>query len=376
MLSDNAIIWGNINIINKMEFKDDNYIILDNSAVSTDNMDNTVYFKSDELSHKEKAVLLKDKKTIVCQNDYSVKDIINGRAFVNSELSFMERRIIVPLFYLRTINGHINIYSQLRFSKNDIIFIKTGICENDDINSIIQKAIMLHKDNFVFLGNHQCYYRKMDSAKEIEYKFNINDASDPWVMINDIFDEVTDGKLENYIFEYKDDFQKWDYMNYMFKINGDESEKGYISFIPQTNGKYLVKRKIYQYDQISRTEIHYKNMDVKCPLHDFIENYFGLHDYVEFPPFRRVRYDINIENYKTGNVHGIFFDYITVEGHDNVLKQCEIEYLRTRALFDNDEYQNELVYLKNYMIDFFKRKNIEYTETFYSKLSFMDDVCK
>lgn len=377
MLNNDVIIWGNINIINKIDFKDNNYIILENTAASSEDMDNTVYLKSDELSHKEKDVLLKNNTTISCQNKYSIMDMINGNAFDDPELSHMDRRITVPLFYLRKINNRINIFSQLRFSKNDIIFIRTGISESENINSIIEKAMELHKKNFVFLGNHQCYYRKMDSAKEIEYKFNINDDSDPWIMINDIFDEVSDGKMKNYIFEYKDDFQKWDYMNYMFKINGDESQKGYISFIPQTNGKYLIKRKIYQHDQISRTEIHYKNMDVKCPLHEFIESYFGLHDYVEFPPFRRVRYDINIENYKTGNVHGIFFDYITVEGHDNVLlKQCEIEYLRTRALFDNDEYRDELTYLKNYMVDFFKRKNIDYTETFYSKLSFMTDVCK
>lgn len=40
-------------------------------------------------------------------------------------------------------------------------------------------------------------------------------------------------------------------------------------------------------------------------MKNYIEEHFGLKDYVEFPPFRRVRYDINIECLSTGNVHDI-----------------------------------------------------------------------
>lgn len=377
MLKNNdVIILGNVHKIDDVDKETkNNYLVLDSSRSDIGIKYNTIYYDNSMLAIKEHAEILKETVLNFSVEKYSVKDIIRGK--IGEDILGMNPRQIVPLFYFQKSDNVINIYSQLRFTNQDLIFIRTGEIHTDENTSyrdIIELAIKLHAENFVFLGNHQCYYNKMDSAKEIEYKFNIVDDTDPWIMINNIIDDVNDKKVDNYIFEYKDDFQKWDYMNYMFKINGDETESGYISFIPQTNGKYLIKRKIYQQDQLSRTEIHYKNVDINVPLKNYIEEHFGLKDYVEFPPFRRVRYDINIESCRTGNVHGIFFDYISVEGYDMVLKQCEIEYLRTRSLFENDEYRDELIFLRDYMKGFFEKKGVEYKETFYSKLSFMTDL--
>lgn len=372
----NVIVFGNVHKIDQV-YKNvkDSYLILESSRSDLDDKDNTIFYDSLESNKKENAYCLRKNEISLCKEKYSVQEMINGN--IEEQVLEMDPRQVVPLFFFRKQDDVVDIYSQLRFTKEDLIFIKTGtyqIKEDTSYIDLVDKAIKIHAENFVFLGNHQCYYSKMNAAKEIEYKFNIVDDTDPWVMINDIIDDVNSQKLDNYIFEYRDDFQKWDYMNYMFKINGNEEEKGYISFIPQTNGKYLIKRKIYQKDQLSRTEIHYKNVDIQVPLKEYIENYFGLKDYVEFPPFRRVRYDINIECCKTGNVHGIFFDYISVEGNDKILKQCEIEYLRTRSLFENDEYRNELDYLRDYMKTFFEKRSVDYRETFYSKLSFMTDL--
>ena len=371
-----VIIFGSIHKIDKID-KDvkNNYLILESSRNDIGIMDNTIYYDNEMLEIQENIHILMETELNLCEERYSIKDIIAGE--ISESVLEINPCQIIPLFYFQVSENTINIYSQLRFTKEDIIFIRTGKFDIDEKTSYmdgIQRAIQLHAENFVFLGNHQCYYNKMDSAKEIEYKFNINDDADPWIMINDIIDEVNDKKLDKFIFEYRDDFQKWDYMNYMFKIDGDEKEQGYISFIPQTNGNYLIKRKIYPQDQLARTEIHYKNVNIKVPLKTYIEEHFGIKNYVEFPPFRRVRYDINIECCRTGNVHGIFFDYISVEGYDMILKQCEIEYLRTRSLFKNDEYKDELIFLRNYMKVFFDKRGVDYRETFYSKLSFMTEL--
>lgn len=374
--SNDFIIFGDVHKIDGINKENGGTYIVLQVKKRNDRPDNTIYFNREKMLEKSSVYILVNDKKETLETSLSVDDILKCNFTEHFELVKDFERTIVPLFYLRETTEKTVIYSQLRFTNEDMIFIKTkDIAGSSDINELISAGLEVHAENCVFLGNHQCYYRKMESAKEIEYKFNMKDNADPWVLIKELFNDTANGKLEDYIFEYRDDFQKWDYMNYMFKIYGDETEKGYISFIPQTNGKYLIKRKIYQRDQMSRIEIHYKNVSIDCPLREYIENEFNLHDYYEFPPFRRIRYDINIENCRTGNVHGIFFDYITVEGHDQVLKQCEIEYLRTRSLFDNNEYREELEHLNNYMKNFFNERSIKYEETFYSKLSFMSKVC-
>ena len=368
------MIFGNVHTVdNIMNGDKDIFIIIEKEH--TPNEDNTLYFAEQKFEKREKAYILENGELMEVQDKLSAKNIVSGEYELMNRQNLSQKQI-VPLFYLKKNEEDVCVYSQLRFTVEDAIFIKTGCLKNRDMNidQTIRYAISLYQKNFVFLGNHQCYYRKMDSKKEIEYKFNIIDNSDPWLLICELMEDMRMGKIDNYIYEYKDEFQKWDYMNYMFKINGNEDERGYISFIPQTNGNYLIKRKIYQQDQLSRTEIHYKNVEIKVPLNKYIEEKFKLYEYVEFAPFRRVRYDINIECCKTGNVHGIFFDYITINGHKEILKQCEIEYLRTRSLYENTEYQDELLKLKEYMVDFFKKRKINFEETFFSKLSFVTNV--
>lgn len=372
------LVFGNIHNIDCVRDVELNkFIVMEMSQEIKTNQYNTIYLDKKFFFKQEKCKLLCNGSYIESEENISINQIISGD-YSCYPIEGLEKKQIIPLFFLEKKYDTYYVYSQLRFCEEDIIYIKTKeipISEIIDIQDLINKAIKIHAENFVFLGNHQCYYRKMDSKKENEYKFNILDKSDPWIMINDLIHDVNNHKLADYIFEYKDGFQKWDYMNYMFQINDNDKERGYISFIPQTNGTYLIKRKIYLKDQLSRTEIHYKNVTIDIPLHQYIEEHFNLHDYIEFPPFRRVRYDINIENCKTGNVHGIFFDYITVENHNEVLKQCEIEYLRTRSLFDNEAYLDELKILQKYMVSFFKNRDISFDETFFSKLSFMVKVC-
>lgn len=400
-LNKTKLILGSINCINNLysNLKNLKFICLELPDLFHMNNANTIYIRISDLN-----ISLNYKIIDLCGNTFlqgkvkcsdMFKDLIIDLSSIDKLKDIFSNensQSIVPLFYINyNINNssnellfHFDLYSQLRYSENDIIFIKTnnqkesysGFKDNleSNIDSIfIKKAIEYHNKNAVFLGNHQCYYRKEESDFEIEYKFNLLNNADPWKLCIDLYNEIKTGNLNNYILEYKDEFQKWDYLNYLFEITGPEADIGYISFIPQTNNKYLIKRKIYKYDQLKRKEIHFKNIDIKGSLDEYLKNNFNV-DFIEYPPFRRVRYDINIESLITGNVHGIFFDYISIDGRANVLMQCEIEYLRTRSLFSNQEYKNEMDEIKNFVINFLKNKKVDYIETFYSKLNFLKDT--
>jgi hypothetical protein len=116
-----------------------------------------------------------------------------------------------------------------------------------------------------------------------------------------------------------------------------------------------------------------KNVNIIGTYEEYIEKEIGL-KYKKYPPFRRIRYDINLESVTTGNIHGIFFDRISIKNQEIQLVQCEIEYLRTRSLFENTQYLSELLYLQKYMEEFFRRHKVRAKPTFYSKLSFLQDL--
>jgi hypothetical protein len=319
----------------------------------------------------------------------------------------------VPLFYISytalqmeknnrptgEIVTDITCYSQLRFSETDFIFIRTafkdelfletGPADSFPYNDlglespprimetsrdlILEECIRQHNKNALFLGNHQCYYRKIQSEFEIEYKFNLKCPVRIWELNSDLYSRVKDGFLEGFILEYKDEFQKWDYYNHLFEVTAPESEVGYISFIPRTNGNYNVKRKIYKKDELKRKELIKHNVKIEGALEDYLSRNYGF-EFKRYPPFRRVRYDINFESLKTGNVFGIFFDHVSTQESTEFLVQCEIEYLRTRSLFENQLHVEELNHIYAWTIAYFDEKKIKYEKTFYSKLSFLRDL--
>lgn len=153
-----------------------------------------------------------------------------------------DKKDYAPLFFVSIDGNKTTVRSQLRYTEQDIVYIKTGeVADINDCAQIYIKAVEFHAQNHIFLDNYQCYYRKMQSGIEIEYKYNILNDTDPWVIANSFYTDLLGGKIPEYVCEYGDVLQKWDYMNYMFYVYGEG--EGYISVIPQTNGKYLLKRK-------------------------------------------------------------------------------------------------------------------------------------
>jgi hypothetical protein len=275
-----------------------------------------------------------------------------------------------------------NVYNLLRHGETDCILLKTVaraktfMAEVPDLLllPLLLEGINSHNKEFIFLGNHQCYYRKEESRYEIEYKLNLSHAADIWDLNLRFYELIRDGQLKNYILEYRDEFQKWDYYNHLFEVTAPEEERGYISFIPLTNGKYNVKRKIFKEDALKRIELIDKNIAIDTSFEEFLCSNYKI-SYKRYPPFRRVRYDINFESLLTGNVFGIFFDRVTIEGQTETLTQCELEYLRTRSLFANTQVRQELDEIYSWLLAQLKLLGLSYQEGFYSKLSFMRDSC-
>lgn len=110
-------------------------------------------------------------------------------------------------------------------------------------------------------------------------------------------------------------------------------------------------------------------------LEAYLRKRFGV-DVVAYPPFQRVRYDINVESLATGHVYGIFFDHSRLVDDPAVaMAQCELEYLRTRSVLavDPEVIWAELEQIAQWLEGFLGRHGIKTRRGVYSKLSFLRD---
>lgn len=295
---------------------------------------------------------------------------------------------LVPIFYLtgweRTTDAGseltLHVHSQVRFESADALFIRTTqqplVVTADRLVDVLPAACERHAEQSTFLNNHQCYYRKCFPGRELEHKYTMEPAPDVWAENAEVYRLLLSGALPGFIMEYRDEFQQWDYENHLFEIPGPPEEKGYISFIPTTDGACLVKRKWYAEDALDRREEHYKGVSVAGTYADHVRTCFGVVS-VARPSFRRVRYDVNLESVRTGHVYGIFFDHCTMlDGGPETLSQCELEYLRTRAVIEPDESDvlAELSEIDAWLAAHLHRRGIAFRRGFYSKASFLRDV--
>jgi len=334
----------------------------------------------------------------------------------------------VPLFFADVVcrdgpglrlESPVDLFSQLRFTPADALFIRTNpepycrlIAADPDpargpaerlglrpsgADAPWREAIRLHGENFVFLNNHQCYYTRCFPGQEVEYKLDLEPPVDIWGLTMHFYGLLRGGGLPGYRPEYRDEYQAWDYMNHLYEVTAPEKERGYVSFIPCTNGRCLVKRKHYTEDALVRGETHERDVAVDLQALDDYAGRYGERTR-RFPPFRRVRYDVNLESLKSGHVYGVFFDHSSIVVADGsrparpaqgvagatrtprdaeVLMQCEIEYLRSRTVVppDPDLALEELAHVAAWTRRVLDGLNVRYRPGFYSKLSFLKHTC-
>ena len=290
---------------------------------------------------------------------------------------------LVPLFYLSSRGGAVHVHSQIRFLAEDACFIRiteepipaVGVAEL----GWLPEAVRLHAERFLFLNNHQRYYRKCFTDKELEYKYTLTPPVDIWTLTVELYREVRGGALPGYLMEYRDEFQAWDYLNHLFEVTGPgEEERGYASFIPTTDGRHLLKRKWYAEDAFERRETHTYGLSVTDDggFERLITEQLKV-EAVRLPSFRRVRYDINFESARTGHVYGIFFDHCSlVDAREVTLNQCELEYLRSRTAVPPDEADviKEMALIADWLESFLRERGLDSERGFYSKRTFLKDA--
>lgn len=289
---------------------------------------------------------------------------------------------LVPLFYVTADGDQAHVHSQIRFLAEDACFIRVTSkpVATTDVEELgwLAEAVRLHAEQFLFLNNHQRYYRKCFGGKELEYKYTLAPPVDSWTLTVELYQELLAGGLPGYVMEYRDEYQAWDYLNHLFEIAGPEEERGYASFIPTTDGKHLLKRKWYAEDTFERREEHTYGLDLADDGR--FEKYIREELQVEalrLPSFRRVRYDINFESVRTGHVYGIFFDHCSlVEAREVTLNQCELEYLRSRVAVEPDEAEvlAEMDEIVAWLETFLRSRGLNDQRGFYSKRTFLQDA--
>lgn len=287
---------------------------------------------------------------------------------------------MAPLFVVDRHDPSAHLYSQIRFSRQDALFIRTTEAPvavdawPTDPVAFLPEARARHAANPVFLNNHQRYYRKFLFGLELEVKFTLQLPVDIWGLTVLAYDRIATGSLPGYIPEYADEFQQWDYPTRLYEITEPLDARGYISFIPTPDGRYVVKHKRFEADARLRKE----SISGAQPLPDGTEVHVrGLSlVYRKLPALRRVRYDVNFESLASGHVYGIFFDVVSVVGAPHVaMSQCEVEYLRSRRLLPGDEQEiyDELEDILAWTRALLADAGVEFKEGYYSKLSFLRD---
>ncbi|HET9253771.1 MAG TPA: hypothetical protein VFO16_01035, partial [Pseudonocardiaceae bacterium] len=182
--------------------------------------------------------------------------------------------------------------------------------------------------------------------------------------------------LPGTIWDYRDDYQLWDFENHMFGVLGPSSEAGYVSFIPDSCGTVIVKRKWFSHDAFRRREARWRG--VRMPINaDGFESYVRSHvsgDYRFLGSFRRTRFDSTCEFTRTGNVYGLIVDWCRSLDRLEAphLYQVEVEYLHSRTLdmTASDAVVTELTTMRNATQAYLDRVGIGHRPG-ESKLSYM-----
>jgi hypothetical protein len=290
---------------------------------------------------------------------------------------------LVPLFYVTCQGDRAHVHSQIRFLAEDACFVRVTqepitVTEAGEFGWL-PEAVRLHEGKSLFLNNHQRYYRKCFTGKELEHKYTLAPPVDIWTLTAQLYRDVRGGALPGYLMEYRDEFQAWDYLNHLFDVTGPgEANRGYASFIPTTDGKHLMKRKWYLEDSFERRESHTYGLSVADDggFERYISEELGV-EATRLPSFRRVRYDINFESARTGHVYGIFFDHCALlRARDVTLNQCELEYLRSRTAVEPDEsgITAEMEDVARWLESFLRERGLDSERGVYSKRTFLREA--
>lgn len=308
-------------------------------------------------------------------------DLHAGPALRRLGRSLWPGQAVAPLFILGRAGDTIVLHAQVRLGDRDALFVRTGttpiVGQQVNLSALVSEAIRHVERHREFLNNHQCCYTNFWPGDEIEHKITITVPVDIHDIAVDLRNLVGSSHIPDYIWDYRDDYQMWDFDNYMFAIAEPVSDAGYISFIPDSAGTVIVKRKWFVRDTIRRRETRWRNVAIAATQTGF-DTYLRTEVKVNASyagSFRRTRFDTTCEATRTGNIYGLMVDWCRPLGdlRDKHLYQVEIEYLHSRTLesASADAVDEELRFLVGVVQRYLQGRNIPYVTGGESKLTYL-----
>lgn len=285
-----------------------------------------------------------------------------------------------PLFLLGRSGATITAHTLVRLGEHDGLFIHVTALTHTggpvDIASVLPTVLKVTSDDREFFNNHQCCYQKFWPDVEFEHKITMLAPVDLHSVTVGLRNLAGTEHLPGTIWDYRDDYQLWDFNNHLFEVSGPLSEAGYISFIPDSSGTVIVKRKWFAHDALRRRETRWRGVQISLTVDSF-EDYARSHvdgDVHFLGSFRRTRFDSTCEFTRTGNVYGFMVDWCRPLDSPDAphLYQVEVEYLhsRTRDNAARHAIETELMTVRNATAAYLDRVGISHRPG-ESKLSYL-----
>jgi len=313
-------------------------------------------------------------RTVVLDESGAVGDRGTG-----SPAEVLGRRGVVALGLLRPAGpGLVRLYAHVDSYHGHVRFLELP---GDPVPAerAVQSLLAGIDEQFLKINNYLCYRVKLQPDVELEHKFTLTGDPDVHQLALDALAATGAGELAGWIVEFREEIQQWDFLNHVYAIEEPDSEAGYVSFIPTTDGRYTVKRKLFTTDTDERPELRTRGVEVGADLAAHIRDTLGLTPAWN-ASFRRIRYDVSVESISSGNVFGLAFDRCTIIDANGgriaglpELTQCEIEYIYSQTLGEAtyDSVRADLAELRVLVSEFFDRRGIENYQRHESKLTFL-----
>ncbi|MBZ6081329.1 hypothetical protein KVH15_09760 [Streptomyces olivaceus] len=296
----------------------------------------------------------------------------------------------VPLFAFQRETGADNahVYGQIRFMGHDALFLRTSrqpitldSTKNGHWEHAIEAAVHLQNDGFRHLGNHLGWYERHLPDRELEYKFQLQPPVDLWQVTSEGHARVGAGLLPGFFAEYGDELKRFDYSSEIYEITAPAEHVGYVAFARGPADVWIIKKKTFARDGFDRGEEIWRQRELTGGTFESELDVRGL-SFRRLGAFRRQSYELHVESVATGHIFTIVVDRSTPEiAPERFMNQCEIEYVHTRSLVGTAEEsgRTESIVAEMDLVRAFTEKlmtdlGIDFTSTFYSKLSFMRDV--
>ncbi|TDV44191.1 hypothetical protein [Actinophytocola oryzae] len=331
-------------------------------------LDNTVHLTWTDLIGARARLLTPEHDVPVALTTALFNRLEPGNVLENLARQHWSGLAAAPLLLLGRSAATITAHTLVRLGEHDGLFIRVGELTHNgglvDVVKILPTVLTITSEDREFFNNHQCCYQKWWPDVEFEHKITMLGPVDLHAVTVGLRNLVGTEHLPGTIWDYRDDYQLWDFNNHLFEVTSPSPEAGYISFIPDSAGTVIVKRKWFTRDSLRRRESRWRGVRIPRTVDSF-EDYARSHvdgDIRFLGSFRRTRFDSTCEFTKTGNVYGFMVDWCRPLDRPDAphLYQVEVEYLHSRTRDETARHtvETELLTIRNAAAAYLDRAGI------------------